>query len=356
MSQNLISLLPPTVELETHSVLKSLAVAHRYLAELKGMATTIPNESILINALTMQEAKDSSEIENIITTHDELYKDRIFENGSNNSAAKEVNRYAAALKFGFEKVRTDSLLTINRVVQIHQVLEMNDAGIRKLPGTVLKNEQTGETVHTPPQTHAEIMPLMDNLEKFINDDEICDIDPLIKMAVIHYQFESIHPFYDGNGRTGRIINVLYLVAKGLLDYPVLYLSRFIIENKVIYYDLLRTTRDSGNWEPWILYMLEGIAMTSNQTLEIIVRIKETMMNYKHEIRTKLPKIYSQDLLNNLFQHPYTKIEFIQNDLNVSRQTAARYLEELTIKGFVEKHRIGRYNYYINRPLMDIFLI
>ncbi len=355
MNQHSISLLPPTVELESHSVLKRLALAHRYLAELKGMATTIPNESLLINTLTMQEAKDSSEIENIITTHDELYKEHLFQNALDNPAAKEVNRYAAALKFGFKLVRADSLLTINRIIKIHQVLEMNDSGIRKLPGTLLKNEQTGETVYTPPQSYAEILPLMDNLEKFMNDDDICEIDPLIKMAVIHHQFESIHPFYDGNGRTGRIINVLYLVAKGLLDYPVLYLSRFIVQNKPTYYTLLQTTRDSGDWEPWIIYMLEGIAKTSSQTLDVIKQIKHIMMIYKHGIRTELPKIYSQDLLNNLFRHPYTKIEFVQNDLDVSRQTAAKYLDDLTSKGFVEKHRISRNNYFINRALMDIFL-
>ena len=201
----------------------------------------------------------------------------------------------------------------------------------------------------------EIVRLMNNLGQFINDDALYDADPLVKMAVIHHQFESIHPFYDGNGRTGRIINILYLVARGLLDIPVLYLSRYIIRNKVDYYRLLQSTRDTGNWEPWILYMLDGVELTARQTIWIIRHIKEIMMAYKHRIRSELPKIYSQDLLNNLFRHPYTKIESVQADLSVSRLTAAKYLEQLTDKGFIEKHKIGRYNYYVNRPLMNIFM-
>ncbi len=353
-NQGTIALLPPTSELESRSVLKRLATAHRYLAELKGLAATIPNEHILINTLALQEAKDSSEIENIITTHDDLYKADLFADYIKNPAAKEVSRYASALKIAFEQVKRDWLLTINRIVEIHRVLEQNDAGFRKLPGTALKNERTGETVYTPPQDHREIVRLMSNLEQFINDDALCDVDSLIKMAVIHHQFESIHPFYDGNGRTGRIINILYLVAKGLLDIPVLYLSRYIIRNKADYYRLLQATRDTGDWEPWILYMLEGIELTSRQTIWIIQQIKEIMMTYKHRIRSELPKIYSQDLLNNLFCHPYTKIESVQKELRVSRLTAVKYLELLTEKGFIEKHKIGRYNYYVNRPLMGIF--
>lgn len=354
MAEGTLSLLPPATELESRSVLKSLAPAHRYLAELKGMAATIPNEHILINTLALQEAKDSSEIENVITTHDDLYKANLFANYVKDPAAKEVSRYATALKTTFEQVKRDQLLTVNRIVGIHQALEQNEAGIRKLPGTELKNERTGETVYTPPQDYEEIVRLMSNLEQFINDDAFCDVDPLIKMAVIHYQFESIHPFYDGNGRTGRIINILYLVAKGLLDIPVLYLSRYIIRNKADYYRLLQATRDTGDWEPWIIYMLEGIELTSRQTIWIIQQIKEIMMAYKHRIRAELPKLYNQDLLNNLFRHPYTKIESVQTDLRVTRLTAAKYLHQLTEKGFIEKHKIGRYNYYVNRPLMSIF--
>ena len=354
MPAAILPLLPPQTELETRAVLKRLAPAHRYLAELNGLASTIPNEHILINTLALQEAKDSSEIENIITTQDDLYKADLLSDYIRDPAAKAVSRYASALKKSFALVSRDRLLTTNRILDIHDELVLNDAGIRKVPGTALKNERTGATVYTPPQDHAELVRLMANLEQFINDDGLSDADPLVKMAVIHQQFESIHPFYDGNGRTGRIINILYLVAKGLLNIPVLHLSRYVIRTKSEYYRLLQQTRDTGDWEPWILYMLQGVELTARQTIWIIGRIKSLMMDYKHRIRAELPKIYSQDLLNNLFRHPYTKIEALQNDLRVSRLTATKYLDRLTDEGFVEKHKIGRYNYYINVPLVQIF--
>ena len=356
MNISQLELLPPQVELESKAVLRQLAVAHRYLAELKGMAATIPNESILISTLTLQEAKDSSEIENIITTHDALYKESLFHEQNKNPSAKEVNDYAAALRVGFDQVRQDRLITLNRLLEIHQVLEQNDAGLRKLPGTELKNDRTGQVVYTPPQDYQTIVQLMNNLEQFINDDKMLEADPLVKMAVIHYQFESIHPFYDGNGRTGRILNILYLVANGLLDIPILYLSRYIIQTKSDYYRLLQTVRDDGDWEAWLLYMLAGVEQTASEGIRLIQEIKRLMQEYKHQIRSKLPKIYSQDLLNNLFCHPYTKIEFVQRDLEVSRVTATRYLELLTEAGFVEKHKMGRNNYYVNRPLFELFLL
>ena len=306
LTQGTLSLLPPDAELETRAVLKALAPAHRYLAELKGLAATIPNEHILINTLALQEAKDSSEIENIITTHDELYKADLFAEYLNNPAAKEVSRYATALKTAFEQVRRDRLISINRIVDTHQVLEQNDAGIRRLPGTALKNERTGETVYTPPQEHGEITRLMGNLEQFINDDALCDADPLVKMAVIHHQFESIHPFYDGNGRTGRIINILYLVAKGLLEIPVLYLSRYVIRNKADYYRLLQSTRDTGEWEPWILYMLDAVQQTALDTRDKILAIRELLIKTIEFTKENLPaRVYSKDLIELLFHQPYT---------------------------------------------------
>jgi len=354
MSNPTLAPLPPEAELEPRAVLKQLASTHRYLAELKGLVATIPNEQILINTLALQEAKDSSEIENIVTTQDEMFKANLFADYMDNPAAKEVNRYAAALKHGFTFVARDRLLTTNRILEIHQALMLSDAGLRKLPGTALKNELTGETVYTPPQNHADVISLMTNLERFINDDAMSEVDPLVKMAVIHYQFESIHPFYDGNGRTGRIINILYLVAKGLLDIPVLYLSRYITHTKSDYYRLLQQTRNTGNWEPWILYMLKGVELTARQSIWIIGQINAMMTSYKHRMREALPKIYSQELLNNLFRHPYTRIESVQTDLQVSRLTAAKYLGLLTEKGFVEKHKAGRHNYYINAALVHIF--
>ncbi len=346
-------ILPPPNDLESRPILKQLARAHRALAELKGIAATIPNENILIETLALQEAKDSSAIENIITTNDELFKSVLNLEGVKNLASKEVHNYAVALKHGFARVLKSGLLTNNHILEIQQTLETNQAGYRKVPGTVIRNANTGEVVYMPPQHGDDIIRLMTNLEQYINDDTLSDIDPLIKMAVIHFQFESIHPFYDGNGRTGRIINILYLVKQGLLSLPILYLSRFIIGHKADYYQKLQGVRDHNNWESWILYMLTAVEVTANQTIEQIKEIKTLIQHYKNRIRQSY-KFYSQDLLNNLFKHPYTKIEFLQNDLKVSRITAAHYLNQLADDGLLEKQKLGTSNYYINRPLYELF--
>ncbi len=348
-----IPTLPLTVELETKPILKKLAKAHQALAELKGVSGIIPNQSILISTLSLQEAKDSSAIENIITTHDELYKSDVSAKQFANFAAKEVYSYAAALQNGYQKVKKTGLLVNNHILEIQQALVENSAGFRKLPGTVLKNDQTGEIVYSPPQDESQIRLLMNNLEQFINDDTLSDADPLIKMAVIHHQFESIHPFYDGNGRTGRIINILYLVKLGLLDSPVLYLSRYINQNKSEYYRLLQAVRDTNTWVPWILYMLEGVEQTSRQTVSLILGMRDLMQHHKHKLRSELPKIYSQDLLNNLFRHPYTKIDFVMQELQIHRNTAVKYLEELVQIGLLTKHKIGKENFYLNSALFDL---
>ena len=229
MTPQTLEKLPPSFELETKQVLKNVAIASRCLAELKGVSETIPNQNILINTLSLQEAKNSSEIENIITTHDEMYKAELYSGVISSSAAKEVQSYAEALRSGFSLVQKDQLLTCNHILEIQKILERNDAGFRKLPGTDLKNSVTGKTIYVPPQDHRTIVELMSNLENYINNDALSDVDPLIKMAVIHHQFESIHPFYDGNGRTGRIINILYLTLQKLLDIPILYLSQYITD-------------------------------------------------------------------------------------------------------------------------------
>ncbi len=351
MSYN-IPTLPLAIELETVPVLKKAASAHRYLAELKGMSRSIPNQSILVNTLALQEAKDSSAIENIITTHDELFREELFPEYASNASAKEVKNYVTALKRGFDLVQQSSLLTNNHILSIQEALENNRAGFRKLPGTELKNDLTGEIVYTPPQSHDEILRLMSNLERFINDDTMSTLDPLIKMSIIHHQFESIHPFYDGNGRTGRIINVLYLVAKGLLDIPVLYLSRYIVCNKADYYQKLQNVRENGEWEPWVLYMLDSVETTSRQTITIIQEIGTAINQYRDGIRESC-KFYSQDLINNLFYHPYTKIEFLTQALNITRPTATKYLDALCAEGYLQKEKIGRSNYYINKALFGI---
>ena len=335
-------------DFESPNVLKATATASRQLAELKGLAASMPNQDILINTLALQEAKDSSAIENIVTTHDELFRSATYPDLFASPAAKEVRDYATALRIGYDLVGKTGLLTVNHIVNLQAELEHNDAGLRTQSGTVLKNS-TDEVVYTPPQDPAAIIDLMSDLERFINDDEAFDADPLIKMAIIHHQFESIHPFYDGNGRTGRILNVLYLVREGLLDIPVLYLSSHIVRTKADYYRLLQTVREQDRWEEWVLYMLEAVEETAGQTIATIHAIKAALFDYKHRIRDGY-RFYSQDLINNLFTHPYTKIEFVQRDLSVSRLTATKYLDALTGGGFVRKQKIGRGNYYINLAL------
>jgi len=344
--------LPPKKELETKNILRALNKASRALAELKGEAKTIPNENILINTLGLQEAKDSSAIENIVTTNDELFLSNV-DNTVENVAAKEVQNYSKALKHGFELVKKHYLLTSNNIVDIHRELEPNKKGFRKLPGTALKNS-AGETVYTPPQHYNTIVDLMSNLEKYINDNDLHDIDPLLKMPIIHYQFESIHPFYDGNGRTGRIINILYLLQQQLLDIPVLYLSKYIIQNKADYYKYLQNVRTNDDFENWLIWLLNGVAETSKSTVSLIQEIKNLMDEFIGQIKSEYPKMYSKDLVENIFKHPYTKIEFIINDLQVSKPTAMDYLKKLIKLGLLKKEKRWKTNYYINEKLYNLF--
>ena len=346
----MIKKLPLPIDIETKQILKKAISANRALANLNGVARTIPNQNIIINSLVLQEAKDSSEIENIITTHDELYISNI--DASNISqATKEVNRYAKALKEGYRLVKEHELLLVRDIVAIQSILENNSAGIRKQIGTVLKNEATGEVVFTPPQNEDEIRELLTNLEEYINTKD--DIDLLIKMAIIHHQFESIHPFYDGNGRTGRIINILYLVLNGLLEIPILYLSRYIIRHKANYYKLLQEAIVKGAWEEWILFMLDGVEQTSKETIDMINAINELMQQTAIEIQERLPKIYSKDLVEILFIHPYTKIEFLVDLMNLHRDTASKYLKELEKIGILSGVKIGRSKFYINIELYKL---
>lgn len=355
-----IPVLPLNIDLETVPVLKALNLASRALADLKGQARTIPNQGILIDTLALQEAKASSEVENIVTTQDELFQADIFPNDPQSPAAKEVALYRSALHMGFDRlIKKENLIPNAVLIELFQLLKGRTDGFRTTPGTALKNEQTNEIVFIPPQDANEIIKHMSVLERFINDDSISDLDPLIKMAVIHHQFESIHPFPDGNGRIGRILNVLYLTRTGLLDIPILYLSRHVTRNKNEYYRLLQLVRDekgsASAWEKWILFMLEAVTETSKTTLQLLHGIGKQMADVKQRMRTELPKIYRQELLNNMFRHPYTRIEYVEKDLQVTRQTAAKYLDTLAEAGFLEKHQTGRNNYYINVPLVKMFL-
>ena len=349
-----MSSLPPlplkdSSSLDTREVWAALTDAHRYLAELKGLCESLPNQAILLDTLGIQEAKDSSEIENIITTHDELYASQ--PDAAVSPAAKEVRHYVSALRVGFEAVRDSGLIRLETVLAVQAELEQNRAGLRKLPGTVLKNEATGQVIYEPPQDAAEVASLTGNLIDFIHAGD--GLDPLLRMAIAHHQFESIHPFYDGNGRTGRILNLLMLQREGLLDLPVLYLSRYITTTKPDYYRLLQTVREENRWAEWCLYLLRGVAVTSRSAIALVKAFRDLMLRTKHDMRERLPKLYSQDLLNNLFRYPYTKIEFVERELGVSRITATKYLDQLTKAGFLRKQKMGKTNFYINEPLFAL---
>ncbi|MFM9968762.1 MAG: Fic family protein [Burkholderiales bacterium] len=341
--------IPKYASLEVKAVWQGVAEAHRHLAELKGLCESLPNTAILLDTLAIQEAKDSSEIENIITTHDELYA--YDQSSSASPAAKEVQNYIAALKVGFTDVVNSGLLRMSTILRVQEQVEQNNAGFRRLPGTVLKNQATGAVVYEPPQDGVLIEKLMAQLVDFIHADD--ELDPLLRMAIAHHQFESIHPFYDGNGRTGRILNLLMLQREGLMNLPVLYLSRYITATKDRYYRLLQSTRQTHDWTDWCVYIVKGVALTARSETWLIKNLRTLMQASKHRLRDELPKIYSQDLLNNLFRYPYTKIEFIERDLGVSRITAAKHLDTLAKNGFVEKKKIGRTNFYINRPLYSL---
>lgn len=344
--------LPLSIELETKEILKKVISANRALAELKGVATSIPNQHILINALSLQEAKDSSEIENIITTHDELYRASV-SIASISQQAKEVQRYREALYTGFSLIGEHRLLLKKHIIEIQKVLEGNDAGMRSQSGTVLKNEQSGEVVFMPPQHPQTIQALMDNLEHYINTPKLDDLDALIKMAIVHYQFEAIHPFYDGNGRTGRIVNILFLMLSGLLEIPILYLSSYIIKNKSEYYRLLRAVSSKGAWQEWVLYMLDGVEQTAQKSIVLINAINATMQESKEVIVKALPKLYSKELLELLFKHPYTKINFLVEELGITRKTAASHLKALEEIGILVSEKKGREVYFINKRLFEL---
>jgi len=351
--------LPLTIELETKAILKQLNASHRHLAELKGIVQSIPNEAILINTLALQEAKDSSEVENIVTSHDDLFKTELDVSDYVVSAAsKEVMNYRQAIQEGFQLIRKNKLLTNNIIKQVQSTLVDNKAGFRTIPGTELKN-QFGETVYTPPQSGHEVERYMSDLEDFINTPERCDWDPLIKLAVIHHQFESIHPFYDGNGRTGRIISILFLVANDLLNLPILYLSRYITHHKGEYYHLLQAIRECENneadWQNWVMFILKGIEHTARNTINMVNSIRNLMQEFKFVLRPRFGRQYKHDLLNHLFSQPYTKIEFMEQAMQVRRKTATKYLDIIVEAGLLEKMKIGKYNYYMNQKLVSVLI-
>ncbi len=350
---SMLEKLPPKTEkVETIQILRQTTKAASALAELKGIAKTIPNQLMLVNAIVLQEAKDSSEIENIITTQDELYRAIAIDKSTMSAATKEVVNYRKAIFLGFNLVEKQGFLTINDIVSIQQELVGNTAGIRNMPGTVLKNNNTGEVVYTPPQDMAEILGLLTNFIIHYNENEH-KLSPLISLAIYHYQFESIHPFYDGNGRTGRILNILYLIMNKLIEIPILYLSSYIIENKPEYYRLLNQTNKTGEWEDWILFMLKAVESTALRTIKKISSIRQLLDKTIANVQQHAPKIYRKELVELIFEQPYAKIDFVVNQLQVERKAASRYLKELEKIGILKSQKVGRETLYINKELIEI---
>jgi len=349
---NKLEKLPPLREkVETIEILRQTNKSTAALAELKGIAKTIPNQAMLINAIVLQEAKDSSEIENIITTQDELYKALTVNKTTVSAETKEVVNYRKAIFSGFELAKEQGFIKVNDIVSIQQLLVDNVAGIRSTPGTVLKNEKTGEVVYTPPQDKAEITDLLSNFINHYNQQD--DLSPLINLAILHFQFESIHPFYDGNGRTGRILNILYLILNDLIDVPILYLSSYIIDKKAEYYRLLNQTNRLGKWDEWIMFMLKAVETTSKDTITRITNIKNLLDITIIKVQSEAPKVYRKELVELLFEQPYSKIEFVVSKLGVERKAASRYLKELESIGILESQKVGRETVYINKELIEI---
>lgn len=346
--------LPPEAELETPAVLKAAIGANRALAELKGKAESIPNQSILINSIILQEAKASSEIENVITTNDRLFEAFSAGDSSYDLQTKEVLRYREALWEGFNAL-PDRPLSTSLFVDLVQTIKQNDAGIRNTSGTVIANPYTKKIIYWPPEGDERISRLLANLEEYIHqpaDDS--NIDPLVRMAVIHYQFEAIHPFDDGNGRTGRILNILFLVLKDLLNLPILYLSDYIISQKPDYYRLLREVTEQGAWEPWILFMLDAVYTTAKETMQKIDGIRALLEETVEEAKRKLPdRVYSKELIELLFEQPYCKIKFLVERGIAKRQTAGDYLKELENVDILKSKQVGRETLYLNIRLYDL---
>lgn len=349
---NDLPLLPPETELENSKVLKAAIDANKALAELKGMAKTIPNQAILVNTLPLQEARSSSEIENILTTNDQLFEALASKAKESDPQTKEVLRYKEALWEGYNRLKENNLLMTNLFVEIFQKIKETTAGIRNTPGTKITTS-AGEVIYTPPEGEKVIREKLFNLESYIHND-VDKTDPLIKLAVIHYQFEAIHPFSDGNGRTGRIINILYLIQQKLLELPVIYLSRYIIESKDAYYQLLKSVTEKLEWIPWILYILNGIIITAETTVNKILEIKDLLDRTLADMKRKLPgKVYSKELIELLFTQPYCKVEFVVNADIAKRQTAAEYLKEIENTGMLKSKKVGKEVLYLNLPLFEL---
>jgi len=347
---NNLPLLPPKADIETKQILRKTISAGRALAQLNGTLLNLPNPTLFLDTIYLQEAKASSEVENIITTNDELYKSLVADRKIVNSSTKEVLNYKEALWLGLDELQTKPFITTNLCIKIVQCIKQNNASIRNTPGTTLSNTQ-GEIIYTPPSGEQIIREKLANLEKFINEDKT--IDPLIKMTILHYQFEAIHPFSDGNGRTGRILLLLYLKLSGLLNIPAIYLSEYIIKNKIEYYRCLRDVTEKNEWEDYILYMLDMIEETSNKGLKRLNKITVAMEETTNEIKKSLPKVYSKDLIEIIFRLPYTKRQHLIDENIGNLKTVGNYLIALEENGFLKSEKVGKEKLYLNQKLLKI---
>lgn len=350
---NELPLLPPRAELETKTIFLKLINARTSIAKLDASLKRFPNPDILIHNITLSEAKDSSEIENIFTTQDELYLADSIGAEKAKGAAKEVISYREALWKGFNNVVKRGFLTTNTFIEIVQAIKKNTAGIRKIPGTKIINERTRKTIYTPPEGETLIREKLGNLEKFLNDPAVSSLDPLVKMAVGHYQFEAIHPFSDGNGRTGRIINILYLVSQKILSQPVIYLSKYIIEHKNLYYRYLLDVTVKNEWEKWVIFNLDAVEAVAKDTEAMIFGIYSNIDMTHERLKKSSKKHYSREFIEAIYEKPYIRIEELAKKTGAVRQTASAYLKDMEKLGFLKQKKFGRDVVYINTGLIKI---
>ncbi|MBQ9213177.1 MAG: Fic family protein [Bacteroidales bacterium] len=350
---NNLQKLPPNINFETPEIFKACIKANKALAELKGCCLRLPNPEILLNTIILQESKSSSEIENIVTTQDDLYKAALDDiEKINNPAAKEVLLYKEAIYKGLQLFESKGIISTNILIEIMQTLRCTQEGIRKISGTKIANPITKKVVYTPPETEDIIREKMCELERFINDDQT-ELDSLIKMALIHYQFEAIHPFSDGNGKTGRILNILYLIKEGLLNMPVLYLSHYIINNKSTYYKLLSNVTQKQDWVPWVLYMIKAVEETAFYTLKQIEAILTLKNDTEQKVKDVLQNNIHKELTEMLFTHPYIKIKVLENKGIAKRQTISSYLKKLSEANILSPVKLWKETYYINTGLFEL---
>ena len=346
---NVLPPLPPTIDLDSVAILKACIPARAALAELKKAGELLPNQGLLINLLPLLEAKDSSEIENIVTTADKLFQ-FADEDSLADPSTKEALRYRTALNSGYRALSTRPLCS-NTTVEICSTIKGTQMGVRKVPGTTLANSITGDVIYTPPAGENVIRGLLADWESFLHQDD--EFDPLVKMAVAHYQFEAIHPFHDGNGRTGRVINILYLIDVGLLSLPILYLSRYIVQNKQDYYRLLTAVTSHENWEEWILYMLKAVESTAKWTTNKIAAVRELIEHTTEHIKVGLPKIYTHELVQVIFEQPYCRIRNLVDKNIAKRQTASTYLKQLCEIGVLEEIQAGKEKLFVHPKLIQL---